>query len=302
MQRILRFHSHLHREEHFYEETHAANAEVLEKGAQSNFAETRDHFLLGARIADAAQSGSAPSLWTPAKAEAGPSVGDVYAEGSRYKHAFTKEVQFVFSRVQHHWHNKMDNGERQPPKYCRVKGWREGHKCKMDFPREIPRQKRGASNKSLIRHRIICLGIAKDLKLRCSGRRNALGSIAGPRRCPWLSGTSALLAKVTKSNTNVQCNYRVPLLDASHDADCTSAKCLSLNMRRRLFILAQRAMNQMTGYFGGYISKKQKMGQFELKQSAAAMPFFQVFGPRMGPYANMFSASIAWPSHGSAMA
>ena len=80
---------------------------------------------------------------------------------------------------------------------------------------------------------------------------------------------------MTKSNTNVQCNYRVPLLEASHDRDCTSKKCLSTNMRRRLCVLAQRAMKQMTGYFGGYISKEQKIGQFELKQSAAAMPYFQ---------------------------
>ena len=30
----------------------------------------------------------------------------------------------------------------------------------------------------------------------------------------------------------------------------------------------------MIGYFGGYISKKQKIGRFELKQSIAAQPFF----------------------------
>jgi len=30
-------------------------------------------------------------------------------------------------------------------------------------------------------------------------------------------------------------------------------------------------MKQMTGYFGGYISKKQKMGQFELKKSIGAL-------------------------------
>jgi hypothetical protein len=50
-------------------------------------------------------------------------------------------------------------------------------------------------------------------------------------------------------------------------------------MRRRLFVLAQRAMKQMTGYNGGYISKDQKIGQFELRQHAAAMPFFQGNGP-----------------------
>ena len=30
----------------------------------------------------------------------------------------------------------------------------------------------------------------------------------------------------------------------------------------------------MIGYFGGYISKKQKVGRFELKQSVAAQPYF----------------------------
>ena len=41
---------------------------------------------------------------------------------------------------------------------------------------------------------------------------------------------------------------------------------------RALCRIAQRASKQMTGYFGGYISKRQKMGQFELKKSAAALP------------------------------
>ena len=145
----------------------------------------------------------------------------------------------------------------------------------MDFPRKVVARKNGAFDKNLIRHRVVCLGIAKDLELRCSGRRNALGSISGPRRCSWFSGTSALLAKVTKSNSNVQCNYRMPILEATHDAACKSQKCLGPNFRRRLFIIAQRAMKQMTGYFGGYISKRQKIGQFELKQCAAAMPFFK---------------------------
>ena len=41
-------------------------------------------------------------------------------------------------------------------------------------------------------------------------------------------------------------------------------------------MIAQRAMKQMTGYFGGYISKRQKVGQFELKQSVAALPLYKV--------------------------
>ena len=33
-------------------------------------------------------------------------------------------------------------------------------------------------------------------------------------------------------------------------------------------------MKNMTGYFGGYISKKQKAGQFELKKSYGALPLY----------------------------
>ena len=40
---------------------------------------------------------------------------------------------------------------------------------------------------------------------------------------------------------------------------------------RKMLLLCQRAMKQMTGYFGGYISKKQKCGKFELKRSIGAL-------------------------------
>ena len=39
-------------------------------------------------------------------------------EGRRYKQAFEAHVQFVFSRVQHHWHALDEQGKRLPLKYC----------------------------------------------------------------------------------------------------------------------------------------------------------------------------------------
>ena len=41
---------------------------------------------------------------------------------------------------------------------------------------------------------------------------------------------------------------------------------------RKLCVIAQRAMKTISGYFGGYISKRQKMGQFELRSSVKALP------------------------------
>ena len=96
--------------------------------------------------------------------------------------------------------------------------------------------------------------------------------LSGRRRCEYFSATSALLAHVFRSNTNLQCNYRLPITALTHDRDCRKESCISELGSRRLVIIAQRAMKQMTGYFGGYISKKQKMGRFELKKSASALP------------------------------
>merc|ERR1712020_682437 len=44
---------------------------------------------------------------------------------------------------------------------------------------------------------------------------------------------------------------------------------------RLVSLIAQRAMRQMTGYFGGYISKRQKIGQYEIKKSVATLPLLQ---------------------------
>ena len=121
------------------------------------------------------------------------------------------------------------------------------------------------------RVRVVCQGVAAQLDLKTTGQRNALGSIVGKRQCEWFAPTSAVLAGVTRSNTNVQCNYRVPITETTHDKDCPTKNCIGKITLRQLCLIAQRAMKQMTGYFGGYIAKRQKLGQFELKKSIAAL-------------------------------
>ena len=163
-------------------------------------------------------------------------------------------------------------GNRVPLKYCRIKGHKGQYICKQGYPRKVMKDKKGKINKTLYRVRVVCQGVARELELKTKGRRNALGSIAGPRRCEYFAQTSAALAALTQSNTNLQCNYRVPLTDTTHDPACKSKKCVgNRTSNRRLCLIAQRAMKQLTGYFGGYLSKKQKVGQFELKKSVAAL-------------------------------
>ena len=139
----------------------------------------------------------------------------------------------------------------------------------------VLRTKAGKVRQEKYRVRVVCQGVAAEMGLKTSGRRNALGSILGRRRCSWFSSTSALLAIVARSNTNVQCNYRVPLSETTHDKDCGLTQCTQGSSARSLCVIAQRAMKQMTGYFGGYISKRQKMGKFEMKKSVAALPLMK---------------------------
>jgi len=152
-----------------------------------------------------------------------------------------------------------------PLKYCFRKGKKQCT-CKADFPKKVLRTKAGNVRPEKYRPRVVCQGVAAEMGLKTSGRRNALGSILGRRRCSWFSGTSALLAIVARSNSNVQCNYRVPLSETTHDKDCVLTQCTEGFSGRSLCVIAQRAMKQMTGYFGGYISKRQKMGKFEMKK------------------------------------
>ena len=53
-----------------------------------------------------------------------------------------------------------------------------------------------------------------------------------------------------------------------HDRECTSKMCLRSVSFKRLAPIAQRVCKQVTGYFAGYISKKQPTGRYELCASA----------------------------------
>ena len=51
--------------------------------------------------------------------------------------------------------------------------------------------------------------------------------------------------------------------------------CIADDNIRKLLKVAQRAMQVMSGYFGGYISKRQKLGKFELRKSIGALPLLR---------------------------
>ena len=112
-------------------------------------------------------------------------------------------------------------GNRKPMKYCKPKGrsCKDGV-CKRGFPHKVVRDKFGKVKMDKYRVRVVCRGVAAELKLKCTGRRNMMGALSGKRRCEWFASTAAILAHVFRSNTNVQVNYRLPITKHTHDEDC----------------------------------------------------------------------------------
>ena len=86
------------------------------------------------------------------------------------------------------------------------------------------------------RVRVMCCGVARELKFKCSGRRNMLGTVLGPRRCKYFSGTSAILGHVFRSNKKIQLNYRLPINKYTHDPDCHK-DCVSTMQNKKLMFL-----------------------------------------------------------------
>jgi hypothetical protein len=167
------------------------------------------------------------------------------------------------SHCHHHWHpidphTKM----RAPIRGCLAK---HSGKCKAQFP---------MTKRLNLQPKIICAGNCRRHDLRVAGRRNALGSILNKRQDEWLSGTAAAFAVIFRHNTHTAPNYRVPIITATHDKDC-KANCLQQHTLRRMISSAQRAQRNTTGYYCGYIQKRQPIGKFELKQAALNLQFLK---------------------------
>ena len=68
------------------------------------------------------------SAETPSQQEA------LASDAQQIMRAYTGDVQFVFSRVQHHVHKRGKNGKHEPLKACLAKGTKGKGKCKHGFP------------------------------------------------------------------------------------------------------------------------------------------------------------------------
>ena len=270
MQRLNSFMTHLSCEDHIDNDKHQTNLDALEEQFKHNNDGPKENIFLSCRSRFFYDRCRLPSLWDQDVKDSVEVMKRVQEDAAEFKKQYEADVQFIFSRVQHHWHPKNKKGERVAPRYCKPKG-KACLQCKRGFPKKVLCDKFNKPRPEKYRVRIVCKGVAAEMHLCVSGRRNMLGSVLGKRRCPWFAPTAKILSHVFRSNTNLQTNYRMPLTVHTHDRDCKKQGCLAVEENRKILLLTQRAMSSMSGYFGGYISKKQKVGQFELKR--CGLPF-----------------------------
>ena len=207
----------LHHEDILDEEEYAAFRPKVEQEWRNRFASVDHDFMsvLPSYLVEDAEKAD-PLQFTTAKTVEQREKLD--QDAKIWKRDYLKDVQYIFSRVQHHVHRKTKTGY-APLKACTPKMQKKNGCCKADFPKTATCVKKPV---------LICRGLARRYGLRISGRRNALGTMLGRRRCEWESGTSPSFAALFRSNSHTLPNFRLPPMQECHEDPTTPEKRTNL--------------------------------------------------------------------------
>ena len=109
LQRVLHVIEHLQREDHFDDADHQKNLETLEREFHENNAGPQRNIHLSARPSEFYSCSKAPKMWIGSQdsrlAQEVPLQWDrARKEAEDFQSKYEKDVQFIFSHVQHHWH------------------------------------------------------------------------------------------------------------------------------------------------------------------------------------------------------
>ena len=267
----VEYNQHLHQTDLLDADVHAAFRDRVEEEKAKSFAGS-EHDALCTTPSYLAEDalGARKHLTLVDVLEGRATIQDLEGDAAAYRKQYLQDAQYVFSRVQHHVHNKHKDGSYTPLHNCAKKTKKKGKctVCKHDFP---------MTKLCVTGPVVVCRGMAKKLALRVAGRRNATGKIIGKRRCEWQSGTTPALAVLFRSNSHTAPNYRLPLMAATHDKSCPSKACAewiqSPNALKTISKLAQRAQREATGYYCGYTFKRQPIGTKFLKSVGDTMNY-----------------------------
>ena len=179
---------------------------------------------------------------------------------AEWTEAYHKRQQHCFSRMNHHIHPLVNSatGTRRPLQSCLAKGKQV---CKYDFPLENQ-----MTDKSLL----VCRCIAEHMGLSTTGPRSFLGTVLPARNDADMNAGPRALVTFTGSNGDIKFPYRLPILQESHEVLLfdmrTTTPCYRPGDVSLQAMDLQCAMSVVAGYFGGYTSKMQDIGQKEVKR------------------------------------
>ena len=252
---IFKYHAWLHRECHFDVERHMEEVTGIEHAWLGNFVgKEQDDLCLWPSfvVKDVARS-----PWLSDRSE------DVaVCDGRAYILAYQQSVQRRWSHFQNHVHPwNVKEQKRLPLASCARKG--QPKKCKHRFPKCLNPEAR-----------VICPGNARKYGLSSKGQRSALGMVLNKRDDEWLSGTSPALSLMLSGNTHTAPNFRVPLMEATHDRECLR-NCHEGTLFRKLLEAMRRAAQRCTKYFTGYMQKAQPLGKKEFDRAAKQLSFLE---------------------------
>ena len=258
-QSIMDFNTWYHTEEPPNQQLHDEMVEGIEKEWHARFSDRKHDDM--SQVPGYIANDHAANMWS----DKSVSKEKAQAEGVVFKKQYFEDAQKIFSRVQHHFHEKTKKGYK-PLEACLSS--RSKKLCKHDFPIE----KR--LNKKLC---VVCRGNARKFKLRIKGKRNQLGMTLGRRAGVWQSGTMIALGVFNRSNSHTASNYRLPPIQEVHDDELCSKECFSRPAETKIISkLAQRAQREATGYYCGYTFKRQACGKFVLKATTECLNYVEL--------------------------
>ena len=188
---------------------------------------------------------------------------------------FQSRLQHSLGRMNHHIHplvNPEDDptkGERRSLQSCRPKMKKgkktDGQYCKSGFPLE---------NELTENPLIVCECIAHSRNLPVRGPRSMLGDVLPARNDAWLNAGPRALIAFTADNADVKFPFRVPIQEETHEVLLFDIKrhpnCGSRDPLDQALDM-QAVMATIAGYFGGYTSKMQPIGERQIKQLREAI-------------------------------
>ena len=170
----------------------------------------------------------------------------------------------------HHLHLLMNpdddpaTGERRSLQSCRPKA-HKGKKCDTQFCKSgFP-----LDNQLTDIPLIVCECIARHHHLETRGQKSMLGEVLPARNGAWLNAGPRALVAFTADNADIKFPFRVPIQQETHEVLLFDIKrhpkCGSLDPLDQALDM-QAVMAAIAGYFGGYTSKMQPIGERQVKQ------------------------------------